>query len=41
LHSIEGGDHSFAVPRGAGRAPAQVEEEIASAIAAWLSARGL
>ncbi len=41
LHSIDGGDHSFAVPRGTGRAPAQVEEDVASAITAWLSARGL
>jgi uncharacterized protein len=41
LHSIEGGDHSFAVPRRTGRAPAQLEAEVASAIAGWLGARGL
>ena len=41
LHSIEGGDHSFAVPRRTGRAPAQIEAEVASAIVSWLAARGL
>ena len=41
LHSIEDGDHSFAVPRRAGRAPGEVEAEVASAIAGWLGARGL
>jgi hypothetical protein len=41
LHSIEEGDHSFAVPRRAGRAPGQVETEVAAAIRAWLDARGL
>lgn len=41
LHSIEGGDHSFAVPRSAGRAPAQVEAEVVSAITGWLDAHRL
>jgi uncharacterized protein len=41
LHCVEGGDHSFAVPRRAGRSPAQVEGEVGSAIEAWLGARGL
>jgi predicted alpha/beta-hydrolase family hydrolase len=41
LHSIENGDHSFAVPRRMGRAPAQIESEVAAAIASWLAARGL
>jgi hypothetical protein len=41
LHSIEDGDHSFAVPRRTGRAPAQVEAEVAAAITSWLAARGL
>jgi predicted alpha/beta-hydrolase family hydrolase len=41
FHPIEGGDHSFAVPRRTGRAPAQVEAEVASTIDGWLSARGL
>jgi uncharacterized protein len=41
LHSIEDGDHSFAVPRRTGRTPAQIEAEVASTIASWLTARGL
>jgi uncharacterized protein len=41
LHSIEDGDHSFAVPRRTGRAPAQIEAEVAAAITSWLGARGL
>jgi predicted alpha/beta-hydrolase family hydrolase len=41
LHSIEDGDHSFAVPRRTGRAPAQIEAEVAAAITSWLTARGL
>ena len=41
LHSIEGGDHSFGVPRRGGRTPAQVEAEVVSVIADWLSARGV
>jgi predicted alpha/beta-hydrolase family hydrolase len=40
-HSIDGGDHSFAVPRKAGRAPAQVEADVVSAITRWLDARAL
>jgi predicted alpha/beta-hydrolase family hydrolase len=41
LHSIADGDHSFAVPRRTGRAPAQIEAEVAAAIVSWLTARGL
>jgi uncharacterized protein len=41
LHTLEGGDHSFAVPKRSGRTPAQVEEEIRGAIESWLAARGL
>jgi uncharacterized protein len=41
LHSVEGGDHSFGVPRRTGRTPAQVEAEMAAAIVAWLTARDL
>jgi hypothetical protein len=41
LHTIEDGDHSFAVRKRAGRAPAEVEADIAEAIGAWLHARGL
>jgi predicted alpha/beta-hydrolase family hydrolase len=41
LHSIEGGDHSFGVPRRSGRTAAQVEAEVTSTVDGWLSARGL
>lgn len=41
LRSVEGGDHSFAVPRRTGRTPARVEEEIATTITSWLDDRGL
>ena len=41
LHSIEDGDHSFAVPRRTGRSAAQIEAEVSSAIVSWLTARGL
>jgi uncharacterized protein len=41
LHSIEGGDHSFAVPRRTGRTPAQIEAEVAAALVSWLGAHGL
>ena len=41
LHTLEDGDHSFAVPKRSGRGPAQVEEEIRAAIESWLEARGL
>jgi predicted alpha/beta-hydrolase family hydrolase len=41
LHRIEGGDHSFAVPKRSGRAPADVEREIVGAMLSWLDARGL
>ncbi|HLA76478.1 MAG TPA: alpha/beta fold hydrolase [Vicinamibacteria bacterium] len=41
LHAVEGGDHSFAVPKRAGRTEGQVESEIAGAIVAWLGAHRL
>jgi hypothetical protein len=41
LHAVEGGDHSFGVPKRSGRTPAQVEAEIVAAAAAWLDAHGL
>lgn len=41
LHVVEGGDHSFAVPKRAGRSQAQVEAEILGAIVAWLDAHRL
>jgi uncharacterized protein len=37
LHVIEGGDHSFAVPRRAGRSDADVWREIISVVTAWLA----
>lgn len=40
LHRVEGGDHSFAVPRRTGRTNAEVEREIHAAIVAWLAAGG-
>lgn len=36
---IEGGDHSFKVPRGAGRSQPDVEAQIQDAVAAWVAAR--
>jgi uncharacterized protein len=41
LVPIEGGDHSFKVPRTAGKAGADVEADIARAIIAWLDEKGL
>jgi predicted alpha/beta-hydrolase family hydrolase len=41
LHKVEGGDHSFAVPKRTGRTPAAVEAECAAAVCDWLSAKGL
>ena len=41
LVRIEGGDHSFALPKSAGRPPAEVEAEIARALVDWLAAIGL
>ena len=37
LHRVEDGDHSFRVPRRAGRATAEVEAEIVTAITSWLA----
>ncbi len=41
LYGVEGGDHSFAVPKRAGRTEAEVETGIASAVVAWLDAHRL
>jgi predicted alpha/beta-hydrolase family hydrolase len=41
LHTVEGGDHSFAVPKRGGRSAAMVEEEIRGAVLRWLEERGL
>ena len=38
LHLIEGGDHSFKVPRRSGRSDEDVRRDIAGAITAWLRA---
>lgn len=38
LYTVEGGDHSFRVPRRTGRSDAEVWEEITHAVARWLSA---
>lgn len=35
LHIVEGGDHSFAVPKRSGRSPEDVLEELARTVAAW------
>jgi len=40
LHTIDGGDHSFRVPRRAGRPDADVWNEIAGVAARWLRALG-
>jgi predicted alpha/beta-hydrolase family hydrolase len=37
LHLIEGGDHSFSLPRRAGRTDEQVWREIITIVAAWLA----
>jgi hypothetical protein len=36
LHVVEGGDHSFAVPKRSGREPGEVVEEIVAASVQWL-----
>src|SRR5262245_1728410 len=41
LHRVEGGDHSFGVPKSAGRKAAEVEQEILAAVRAWLDGLGL
>lgn len=38
LHRVEGGDHSFKVLKKSGRAAAEVEAELVSAITGWLGA---
>ena len=40
-HRVEGGDHSFAVPRSQKRSPADVEREIVSVVEDWLVRQGL
>jgi predicted alpha/beta-hydrolase family hydrolase len=41
LFRVEGGDHSFAVPRSSGRARSEVEEDIARAVLRWLEEQRL
>jgi len=40
LHRVEGGDHSFGVPKRSGRKPEDVQKEIFDAILGWLEAHG-
>ena len=40
LVRVEGGDHSFVVPKGSGRTASDVQDEIARALAAWLDDHG-
>ena len=40
LHTIEGGDHSFRVPRRSGRTDAEVWQEIVEVAARWLRSLG-
>jgi hypothetical protein len=35
LHVVEGGDHSFKVPKRSGRSDGEVLDELASVIEAW------
>ena len=41
LLRIEGGDHSFVVPRASGRSAADAEAEIARGLVSWLDEQGL
>jgi predicted alpha/beta-hydrolase family hydrolase len=41
LHPVEGGDHSFGVPKSSGRSPASVLDELADAIVQWARSRVL
>jgi hypothetical protein len=41
LHAVQGGDHSFAVPKGAGRSREDVEAELFRVMLSWLSAQRL
>jgi hypothetical protein len=41
LHVIEGGDHSFGVPRRGGRTKAEAEKEVIDTVVEWLGKKGL
>jgi hypothetical protein len=38
LHLVDGGNHSFAVPKSMGRGGAEVLEELADALSLWAAA---
>jgi len=38
LHLVDGGDHSFKVPKGQGRAPGEVMDELGDALVRWAAA---
>ncbi len=40
LHLVDGGDHSFKVPKSAGRTPAAIIDDLAGAIDAWAAEVG-
>ncbi|MEE9155337.1 MAG: alpha/beta family hydrolase [Gemmatimonadota bacterium] len=40
LHVVEGGDHSFKVPKRSGRTADEVMDELATAISGWVTALG-
>jgi len=40
LHAVEGGDHSFKVPKSAGKSQEDIWWEMDSAATAWIDARG-
>jgi predicted alpha/beta-hydrolase family hydrolase len=41
LHPVEGGDHSFAVPKSSGRSPAAILDELADTLVQWARSRVL
>jgi hypothetical protein len=41
LHVIDGGDHSFGVPRRGGRTKADAEKEVVDTVLRWLKEKGL
>ncbi len=41
LHRIEGGDHSFGVPKRSGRTATEVEAEVERVLLAWLDRHAL
>lgn len=38
IHVVEGGDHSFRVPRRSGRSDAEIHDELAQVVASWCDA---